>query len=135
MKPYLEMCRSLTWESVHGDSRCPSEEFLHECMPIAHANECAMHGVPLLRCMVYHPYIMPNQLRGNPALLTRSAHGADVHPCAKGSILVMGGYGGTSSTYVWMNDLFALNTERCGNLLVCLQKLCMQSPIDAVIYM
>jgi|LauGreSuBDMM15SN_2_FD.fasta_scaffold318735_2 hypothetical protein len=50
--------------------------------------------------------------RGNAALLTRSAHGADAHPCAKGSILVMGGYGGISSTYVWMNDMFVLDTIR-----------------------
>ena len=25
----------------------------------------------------------------------------------------MGGYGGVSSTYVWMNDVFILHTDRC----------------------
>ena len=54
----------------------------------------------------------PAHRRGNTALLTRSAHGADIHPCQPRSILVVGGYGGVSSTYVWMNDVFILHTDR-----------------------
>ena len=58
-------------------------------------------------------YDSPATFRGSSPFLTRSAHGSDIHPLHPMSILVMGGYGGVASTYVWMNDIFVIDTERC----------------------
>lgn len=64
-----------------------------------------------------HPHVPPPLrcaagFRGsNQAQLCRSAHGADVHPLLPNSIVIMGGYGGISSTYVWMNDVLVLHTD------------------------
>ncbi|GAX74257.1 hypothetical protein CEUSTIGMA_g1706.t1 [Chlamydomonas eustigma] len=52
------------------------------------------------------------KFKGDLGSLTRSAHGADIHPILSNSILVMGGYGGLGCTYVWLNDTIILHTDR-----------------------